>query len=203
MAKGTLALRQIKLGDNADSTKNFVISVPAVADGTLTIERENGTDIITVAANGVVTGGSGSTLVGNVPVLHVGTPLNKSVASGLGAPTEASGYNAPLIDTGNWFNTTTGRYTPQVAGYYSVSATGIYYSSAITATYVGVDIIRNGVVYTGVSNGVTGGFPAMEVTSLVYLNGTNDYISVGLRHNAASTYPVAGCLLDVTLVRAA
>ena len=198
-----LSLKKIKLGDNADLSKNFVISVPAVADGTLTIERENGADIITVAANGAVTGGSGSTLVGNVPVLHVATPLNKSVASGLDAPTEASGYNAPLIDTENWFNTTTGRYTPQVAGYYSVSATGCYYSSSITATSVGVDIIKNGVVYTGVSNGVISGFPSMEVTSLVYLNGTNDYISVGLRHNAASTYPVAGGVLDVTLVRAA
>ena len=39
MAKGTLALRQIKLGDNADTSKNFVISVPAVADGTLSITK--------------------------------------------------------------------------------------------------------------------------------------------------------------------
>ena len=54
MAKGTLALRQIQLGDNADTSKNFVISVPAVADGTLTIERENGTDVLTIDANGRV-----------------------------------------------------------------------------------------------------------------------------------------------------
>lgn len=54
MAKGTLALRQIQLGDNADTSKNFVISVPAVADGTLTIERENGTDVLTIDASGNV-----------------------------------------------------------------------------------------------------------------------------------------------------
>lgn len=59
MAKGTLALRQIQLGDNADTSKNFVISVPAVADGTLTIERENGTDVLTIDANGVVSGNVG------------------------------------------------------------------------------------------------------------------------------------------------
>ena len=52
MAKGNLELRQIQLGDNADTSKNFVISVPAVADGTLTIERENGTDVLTVDAAG-------------------------------------------------------------------------------------------------------------------------------------------------------
>ena len=39
MAKGTLALRQIQLGDNADTSKNFVISVPAIADGTLSITK--------------------------------------------------------------------------------------------------------------------------------------------------------------------
>ena len=54
MAKGTLALRRIQLGDNADTSKNFVISVPAVADGTLTIERENGTDVLSIDANGKV-----------------------------------------------------------------------------------------------------------------------------------------------------
>lgn len=38
-----LNLRSIKLGDNADASKNFVIEVPLVADGTLTIKREDGT----------------------------------------------------------------------------------------------------------------------------------------------------------------
>jgi hypothetical protein len=35
-------LRTVKLGNNADTTKNFLITVPAIADGTLTIQRENG-----------------------------------------------------------------------------------------------------------------------------------------------------------------
>ena len=43
MAKGTLALRQIQLGDNADTSKNFVITTPAVADGTLSITKQNAT----------------------------------------------------------------------------------------------------------------------------------------------------------------
>lgn len=54
-----LHLTKIKLGDNADTSKNFVISVPAVADGTLTIARENGTDVLTIDANGGVTGNIG------------------------------------------------------------------------------------------------------------------------------------------------
>ncbi len=38
-----LSLKRIKLGDNANTSKNFVISVPAVADGTLSLTKENGT----------------------------------------------------------------------------------------------------------------------------------------------------------------
>lgn len=38
----TISLKNVKLGDSPDPSKNFVISVPAVADGTLTIKRESG-----------------------------------------------------------------------------------------------------------------------------------------------------------------
>ena len=50
-----LNLRSIQLGDNADTSKNFLISVPAVADGTLVIERGNGTVVFKIEANGTVT----------------------------------------------------------------------------------------------------------------------------------------------------
>lgn len=46
---------QIQLGDDADTSKNFIISVPAVADGTLVIERGNGTVVFKIEANGTVT----------------------------------------------------------------------------------------------------------------------------------------------------
>jgi len=38
----TLTVKKIKLGDSADTSKNFLIEVPSVADGTLTIKRESG-----------------------------------------------------------------------------------------------------------------------------------------------------------------
>lgn len=46
---------QIQLGGSADPTKNFIISVPATPDGTLTIKRENGTVVFKVEVNGTVT----------------------------------------------------------------------------------------------------------------------------------------------------
>ena len=48
----TISLKNVKLGDSPDPSKNFVISVPAVADGTLTIKREDGTNVLSIAADG-------------------------------------------------------------------------------------------------------------------------------------------------------
>jgi len=55
MSTGKLALGQIQLGDNVDTSKNYVIKVPAVADGTLVIERGNGTDVLSIDASGKLT----------------------------------------------------------------------------------------------------------------------------------------------------
>lgn len=49
-----LNLTTVKLGNNADTSKNFLISVPAIADGTLTITRENGTAIANIDTAGKV-----------------------------------------------------------------------------------------------------------------------------------------------------
>ena len=46
--------QSIKLGSNSDESKNFLISVPSVADGTLVIERGNGTDVLRIDTSGNV-----------------------------------------------------------------------------------------------------------------------------------------------------
>lgn len=70
----TIAVKKVKLGDNADASKNFLIEVPAVADGTLTIKRENGTAVLSIAANGkaVIPGVVGTVAqVGGIPTGQV------------------------------------------------------------------------------------------------------------------------------------
>lgn len=48
----TLAVKKVKLGDHATLSNNFVIEVPAVANGTLSIKREDGTAVLSIAADG-------------------------------------------------------------------------------------------------------------------------------------------------------
>lgn len=70
----TLNLKNIQLGDNPDPSKNFVLSVPAVADGTLSIKRQDGTNVLSVDATGkaVIPGVVGTVAqVGGVPTGQV------------------------------------------------------------------------------------------------------------------------------------
>lgn len=70
----TIAVKKIKLGDNVDLSKNFLIEVPAVADGTLTIKRESGTAVLSIDANGkaVIPGVVGTVAqVGGIPTGQV------------------------------------------------------------------------------------------------------------------------------------
>lgn len=67
-------VKEVILGDNADLSKNFVLSVPAVADGTLTIKRQDGTNVLSIGANGkaVIPGVVGTVAqVGGIPTGQV------------------------------------------------------------------------------------------------------------------------------------
>ena len=46
--------KTVLLGSNADQTKNFKITVPTPEDGSLTIERGDGTDVLSLLASGLL-----------------------------------------------------------------------------------------------------------------------------------------------------
>src|SRR5574338_765275 len=48
----TLQTKTVRLGDSGTLANNFELSVPAVPDGTLTLQRQSGTDILVVTAGG-------------------------------------------------------------------------------------------------------------------------------------------------------
>lgn len=103
-------------------------------------------------------------------------------------------------------NATNYRFTPQVAGYYQVSAT--LYFSATGLTNVGVQVYKNG---SAAKIGTTVQIPSSSeggcnVSALIYMNGTTDYLE--LFGFAAGTSPavLAGAntsFFQACLVRAA
>lgn len=179
----TIAVKKVKLGDNADISKNFLIEVPAVADGTLTIKRENGAAVLSIDANGRL-------LTGGRVVLDVVFGL-RSVPTGLHPAHKFASPATVVEDTLGAFNPTTGRYTPTVAGYYAVTGVADYRTSGLgglNPSNVNAFVYRNEdyTVYSAQA-ALNGGYPAISASGVYYLNGTTDYLLLGTAHNGSGT----------------
>lgn len=189
MAKGTLALRQIQLGDNADTSKNFLISVPAVADGTLVIERGNGTDVLSIAADGavIVTGqliGNGTTTNDNATAGQIGEHLSNSGSSLIVTATPRSVVQLSLT-AGDW----------DVSGEVSYTSAGTH---TINRLKQGISIVNNTFdathftadIYAAQSYNPTSTGPISHITPVsrislaapttVYLIAQGDFVTAGL-----------------------
>lgn len=90
-------------------------------------------------------------------------------------------FNTEEYDTANCFDSTTNyRFTPNVAGYYQINAAWQIASAPGAAGQVGIIIYKNGTEFKWGSYGpVNSACPwSAGVSSLVYFNGTTDYIEI-------------------------
>ena len=130
MATGQLNLRTVKLGDNADTSKNFLIQVPAVADGTLSISRENGTAVATIDAAGKVTF-TGAVAAARSPQLLAAYCVFDGSVVGTNAPLSGFGVaSVTRVSTGMYEINFT---TPFADNAYVLSATADANSTALIA----------------------------------------------------------------------
>ena len=88
-------------------------------------------------------------------------------------------FNSEVFDTNNCFDTSTHRFTPNVGGYYILTAGFSYVNGNYTETTSILQIRKNGAspAEYGVSNRV-GGFESrwgLSVSGVVQLNGSSDY----------------------------
>ncbi len=86
-------------------------------------------------------------------------------------------FNTEAWDTNSNYDTSTYRFTPTVAGYYQVSC-AIDGGASSSITRVLANIYKNGSAYRfGTNLGTSAGNSFSSIcTSLVYMNGTTDYI---------------------------
>jgi hypothetical protein len=113
-------------------------------------------------------------------------------------------FNVEEFDTANCYdNSTNYRFTPNVAGYYQVSGA---FTNATILAQVGVTLLKNGITYKRLYNGVGGGNTSTGAGScLVFLNGSTDYIELfGLSTSTQNAFADAsGTYFQAALVRAA
>jgi hypothetical protein len=111
--------------------------------------------------------------------------------------------NTKVFDTNNNFDSTTNyRFTPTVAGYYQIN--GTVSGNATTTNGIGGVIYKNGSVYLWSTASPTALNQAANLSSLIYLNGSTDYIELYLYNGSGGTIStvsgstniqLSGCLM--------
>ena len=189
-------MSNIAIKGAATGSGTFTLEAPATSTNrTLTLPDEAGT-ILTTATAGVSIGGpafsaykSGSTFV--------------SITSGVFTKIT---LDTEVFDTNSNFASST--FTPTVAGYYQINAQvyiqGISVTRSLAVIYKNGSAYQNGNEYQTNANLTAS---RISVSSIVYCNGTTDYVELYMYANGSSLSYLPGNGLDVwlngALVRAA
>lgn len=138
--------------------------------------------------------------VNTVPAAQQRFPSFSAHRNGIDATGIATGVTQVIQfptedwDTHNWFDAATGRFTPQVAGYYRINGQVHFTTGIAQGNRLFAYLLKNGgVVKRGV---MFAGSPADEgrprVAALVYANGSTDYFQIASHANPAGAYTVSG-----------
>ena len=182
---------------------NVAISGDTSGAVTLTVPSTVGTQTVTFPA------ATGTAMVsGNMPAFCATMTTTQSVSSGTFTAIQFNSVSGGAgFDTASAFNTSTYRFTPQVAGYYSVSANLNGPSSAVG--YISTFIYKNGSIFENLGQlpNFTGG-SCTNGNIVMYLNGSSDFIQIYVYQTtggAANIYSgnLNGSYFSASLVRSA
>ncbi len=116
--------------------------------------------------------------------------------------------NTERFDTNNNFDSTTNyRFTPTVAGYYQINYNFYATTTSTLTSFVGV-LYKNGATYEYSSINQINSLQAASGSSLVYMNGTTDYLELYLQLQGTGTLTAGATsggtnFMSGSLVRAA
>jgi hypothetical protein len=180
-------MSKVKITGNASGTGTLTIAAPNTnTDRTLTLPDGAGeilTDASTLSSSKLsgalpALDGSALTGVGTPPVIFSVYAHNTDQVLTNDTWTKVQ-LPSKVVDSNNTFDTSTYRWTPDVAGWYSISASIIF---SATCRRVYTSIVKNGSYYLNRYISMTGDYltaGSNELASnLVYMNGSTDYIEL-------------------------
>ena len=193
-----LKANSIQIGQSATATNNFTPSVPASPDGTIKLARGNSgattADVFSVNA-------SGSFIQSKQPAFSAYLGSNQSLSNATFTKIQ---LNTENFDTDSCYdNSTNYRFTPNVAGYYQVNFSARIFGQTSPTTYVW-SIYKNGAsVHELNINTNLSTYDARSISSVLYMNGSTDYLEFycyiaasGTRTvEAGSAYTLASAIL--------
>ena len=169
----------LKADDIQDSSGNNII-------------RE-ASDVITIGASGdTITIPSGATLSGfggmgaNDPSFHAYNPQNGTVANNTDV---VLSNNTELFDSSAAYDTTTYKFTPQVAGYYFLYANVRWQSSTTAFDRINLVITKNGSGILAARND-NEDYNTTGVSGMVSANGSSDYFQVTSYQNSGGSIAI-------------
>ena len=173
---------------SGDTSGAITLSAPAVAGtNTITLPAATGTvNLNGPAFSAYKSGGDGDQSLTNATFVKITFPTEE-------------------FDTNSNYASST--FTPTVAGYYQVSSCVDYGSSSLTRAMIA--IYKNGSEYKYAGNYVVPAFTefAPAISSVVYCNGTTDYIEIYGRADGSTRVAYGGgtaiTWFNATLVRGA
>ena len=168
---------------SGDTSGSVTVSVPAVSgSNTVTIPAVTGTVMVS----------------SNMPAFSA-SPVSSGTNCSNATWTKIT-YDTENFDTNN--NFASSRFTPTVAGYYQVSG-NLRWANSIIATVIYMAIYKNGSAYCTVGASSSSTPLALCPSSLIYMNGSTDYLEFYAYQNSGSTqatdygtyYSFSGCLV--------
>lgn len=173
---------------NGDTSGSVTVTVPAVAGtNTVTFPAATGTPLVS----------------GNQPAFSAACNTSQSIPNATNTKVQLAVKN---FDTANCFdNTTNYRFTPNVAGYYQFNA--IVTIGGASSGIVTTQIWKNGTNISSSWMPMNGQYNGTTVSTLLYMNGSTDYVELYVYQNGGATQTVLGQThtdyLTGVLVRAA
>lgn len=168
-----------------DTSGTITLNAPAVSGTTtLTLPATTGTVLTSVSPASDLP----SSIKG--PAFSAYSTVNQSTST---ATTTKVQLNTERFDTNNNFdNTTNYRFTPTIAGYYQISG-AVTYTSAANNYGAAAIINKNGSDYAwGTATGTNQMYATAQVSSLIYLNGSTDYIELYVYNGSGASQTTGG-----------
>jgi hypothetical protein len=129
----------------------------------------------------------------DVPAFSAFQAVSQSITSGVYSKVT---FDTEEFDTNSSFSTVLSRFQPNVAGYYQVNSQVAF--NALTSTTNIIGLFKNGSEYKrGNRMQASGNNTYLVLSSLVYMNGSTDYLEIFTFQNSAGavSLEVSGALI--------
>jgi hypothetical protein len=201
---------RLRPGDDytASTGTSVVLSVAAALNDEVVIDAFTTFDVANTYTQAQVDAALATKMTASGPAFSAYSASSQNLSN---ATTTKIQLDAELFDTSNCFDSTTSyRFTPNVSGYYQINANITLGSSGWSSSYANAYIYKNGSLFA--ASGIqpnNGNWVLANISCLVYMNGSTDFIELYSEHNGATTNPlgtITGYIwtyMNASLVRAA